>query len=297
MTVHPYTELCGEYESWVAHCRPLPAREHETDAVARKLTKPESLLRLRKVFDATKIPIQVQATIGERECGFDFTKNWGQGDSLTRPSTHVPRGRPPLGAPPDDHFPVSWEYACIDAFTVCDRLNVLSVPAWTLAYSCWKWEGYNGFGPRAHGRRTGYVVGGSNLQQPGKYVSDGVWDPNHWDTQLGCLPVAIRMIELVPELSLGDAIAAVASPSLVPAAAPPPLSVGGALTGAKWVQAGLNVTLHISPPLDVDGSYGKETRAAIRAFQTAHGLPDNGLVDGAFCTMMDAALAAGRPAV
>lgn len=291
---HPYAELRPEYESWVAHVVPLASRKDEIDHVARRLTQPTALARLGRVFDATKIPAVVQATIGERECGFDFTKNWGQGDPLTRPTTHVPRGRPPLGAAPNDRFPVSWEFAAIDAFTVCDQLNVISVPTWSLPYSCFKWEFYNGGGYRAHGCRTPYVVGGTNLQQPGKYVADGVWDSSHMDTQLGCLPVALRMIELVPSLSLAGALAAVPAPPLAPVL-PLPVSVGGNLTGAKWVQAALNVVDHINPPLGVDGSFGRLTRAAVRDYQLRHNLVATGFITDGLCTSLDVALAALRP--
>lgn len=291
---HPFPVLAPEYESWVAHCRPLPGRAAEIDHVARRLTVPTALARLGRVFDATKIPVVVQATIGERECGFDFTKNWGQGDPLTHPSIHVPKGRPPLGAAPNDRFPVSWEYAAIDAFTVCDKLNVISVPAWYLAYACWKWEGFNGFGYRAHGIRSPYVVGGTNLQQPGKYVADGKYDPNHMDAQLGALPVALRMIELVPSLSLGEALAAVHAPPLAPVS-PPPLGVGGSLTGTRWIQSAANLILRPDPPLLIDGSFGKRTRGAVRDLEAAFGLPQNGVVDDALCAAIDSRLAAMRP--
>jgi lysozyme family protein len=151
---HPFVDLSAEYESWVAHAVPNHDRIAEINQVATRLTRADALARLGLVTAATKIPQVVMAPIGERECDFDFTKNWGQGDPLTHPSTHVPRGRPPLGAPPNDHFPVTWEFAAIDAFTVCDKLNVNSAP-WSLAYACFKWEFYNGGGAGAGGVRTG----------------------------------------------------------------------------------------------------------------------------------------------
>lgn len=295
MAAHPFAALAEEYAGWVAHCRPLPERVHEVDFVAHRLTKLGALDHLDRVHQLTDIPIVVMAPIGERECGFDFTKNWGQGDPLTHPSVNEPRGRPPLGAPPNDRFPVTWEYAALDAFTVCDRLNVLSVAEWTLPYACWKWEGYNGFGYRAHGIRTPYVVGGTNLQQRGKYTSDGKFDPAHMDGQLGALPIAMRMIEIVPGLSLAAAIEVAAAPSLPPAVAPVPLGVGGGLTGARWVQASLNLILHLDPPLVVDGSYGKRTRAAVRRAQSELGLVGDGLVDDDLCKAIDARLAEMRP--
>lgn len=296
---HPFQELSAEYESWVAHCRPLSGRIAEIDRVALRLTAPSALARLGRVFDATKIPVVVQATIGERECGFDFTKNWGQGDALTRPSVHVPKGRPPLGAPPNDRFPVTWEFAAIDAFTVCDRLDVISVPSWCLAYACFKWEGYNGFGYRAHGLRTPYVLGGTNLQQPGKYTADGIFKTTNpdgsplFDAQLGCLPIALRMIEFVPGLSLGDAVATIDPPPT--AAATLPIGVGGSLTGTKWIQSAANLIVPRDPPLLVDGSFGRKTRAAVRDLETMFGLPVNGVVDDQLCNVIDARLAAMKP--
>lgn len=295
MKVHPFPVLAAEYESWVAQMRPRPECVALIDRVARRLTNPTALARLDHVRAATEIPIAVQATIGERECGFDFTKNWGQGDPLTAPSKNVPRGRPPLGAPPNDHFPVTWEFAALDAFTVCDKLNVITVPAWNLPYACWKWEGYNGFGYRAHGIRTPYVVGGTNLQQPGKYVTDGQYDANHMDTQLGCLPIAKRMIELVPSLSFGAAIAMIEAPSVVPAVLPVPLGVGGSLTGTKWIQSQANLILNLRPPLDVDGSLGRKTRAAVRDMEKLFRLPEDGVIDDELCNAIDARLAAMRP--
>jgi lysozyme family protein len=287
---HPYQELAAEYESWVANCRPRPEREHEIDQVAR------GLLRGLQHFDAiaaeTGIPVVVMATICHREYGENgamFNRNPAQGDPLTHPSTHVPAGRPP-----SDHWPVTWEVAALDAFTVCDRLNVNSAP-WSLPYACWKWEYYNGGGSRAHGIRTPYVVGGTNLQQRGKYVSDHNWDPTAMDQQLGCLPIAMRMIELEPRLAFGEAVEPAAEPAEPEVAAAPP-AVGAHLTGVKWVQASLNVVENLDAPLTVDGSFGRLTRAAVRKFQQEHGMPDTGYVDEAFCAAMDAALAANRPA-
>ncbi len=299
MAAHPFPALAPEYASWVANCRPLPSRVAEIDKVARRLTAPAALTRLDRVREATRIPVVVQATIGERECGFNFAKNWGQGDPLTRPSIHVPKGRPPLGPPPNDRFPVSWEYAAIDAFTVCDRLDVNSAP-WSLAYACFKWEFYNGGGYRAHGLRTPYVVGGTNLQQAGKYVADGVFQTKRpdgsplFDSQLGCLPVALRMIELVPDLAFGRALA-VAAPALVPAVTPLPIGVGGSLTGTKWFQYSANMILARDPPLLIDGSFGKLTRDACRDLEALFGLPVDGLIDDELCKAIDARLAAMKP--
>ena len=278
---HPFIELQAEYESWVAHVVPNPDRVHEIDEVARHLTQDTILQNYLEVQEAIGIPAVVQACICEREDGTNFSKSPAQGDPWNRVSIHVPRGIGP--------FP-SWKAAAIYSWTKADALNVISVPAWTMPYACFKWEGYNGFGYRAHGVRTPYVVGGTNLQQPGKYISDGSFDPNHMDSQLGCLPIAMRMIELVPSLSFGQAIAAVSAPSIIPAAQPLPTAVGGTLAGTKWVQQSLNIIQNAE--LDVDGSFGRQTRAAIRAYDLSHGLPPDGLITDELCASLDVALAA-----
>ena len=285
MTQHPYTDLQPEYESWVAHCVPNPNRVDEIDHVARRLTQPGPLGHYADVTARIAVPVVVQATICEREDGNDFTKSPAQGDPWNARSIHVPKNRGPFA---------SWVDAAVDAWSVCDRLNVLSVPEWTLPYACFKWEFYNGGGYRAHGIRTPYVVGGTNLQQPGKYVSDGVFDNTHMDTQLGALPVAMRMIELVPSLSFGQAVVAAQTPIVSPVL-PLPVGVGGSLTGTKWVQSAANLILKLDPPLVIDGSFGRHTRDAVRTLQAGFGLPQTGLVTTELCNAIDARLAAMKP--
>lgn len=282
---HPFEVLAPEYQQYVAIMRPMPNRVAEIEAVAKRLINPASMANFQAVYGRIGVPSVVQATICEREDGNDFTKNPAQGDPWNRPSVHVPRNRGPFS---------SWVDAAIDAFTVCDHLNDNSAP-WSLPYACWKWEGFNGFGYRSHGIRSPYVVGGTNLQQPGKYVADGVFDATHMDTQLGCLPIAMRMIELMPELAIGPDIKTMPVPNAIPTAQPTPTAVGGGLKGAKWVQSALNIVLDPSPALLVDGSYGKETRSAVRDYQGLRNLPQSGLVDDTMCAALDADLADLKP--
>jgi len=281
---HPFNELEQEYKSWVANVHVNPSRAAEVDSVARRLIKPYYLDQYQAVLDRIGVPVVVQATICEREDSNDFSKNPAQGDPWNARSVHDPKGRGP--------FP-SWVEAAIDAFHECDHLDDNSAP-WSLPYACWKWEAYNGFGYRARGLRTPYVVGGTNLQQPGKFTADDKFDFQETDVQIGCLPIAMRMIELMPSLSLGDAIAQ-ASNVVIPTPAQPPAGVGGSLTGARWIQSTLNLVLALDPPLIIDGSYGKQTRAAVRLAQATFGMPQTGIVDSALCTALDARLAAMRP--
>lgn len=280
--VHPFVELKPELEHFLAIVRPLANRAAQIDQVAKRLTQPGVLGHYEDVRAQIAVPIVVQATICEREDGADFTKSPAQGDPWNRVSIHVPRG---IGPFPD------WTTAAVYSWTHFDNLAKNSAP-WSMPYACWKWEAYNGFGYRAHGIPTPYVWGGTNVQKPGKFVADGKFNASVWDMQLGCVPVALRMIELKPELSFGQAIAQITAPSIIPAIGPVPAAVGGDLTGAKWVQASLNKVEQLVDPLAVDGSYGRRTKAAIMDFQRAHGLPVTGYVDDSLCTAIDAALAA-----
>lgn len=283
---HPYLALQAEYERYVATVRPLPNRVAEIDAVAKRLINPASLANYQQVQDAIGVPIVVDACICEREDGNDFTKNPSQGDAWNRASIHVPKNRGPFS---------SWVAAAIDAFSVCDHLNDNSAP-WSLPYACWKFESYNGFGYRAHGIHSPYVVGGTNLQQPGKYIGDGDFDPSVMDTQLGCLPIAMRMIELSPDLAFGLAIAAMPAPTVMQNPLPTPASAGAGLVGTKWLQSAINLIMQPATLLEIDGSFGRATRAAIRDYQAARNMVQNGLIDTPLCDALSADLNKMRPA-
>lgn len=265
---HPFGALAPEYDSLLRTVTVRPERAKAIDQVARKLLSYRG--RYQQVADATRVPVIVLATLHERESSADFRTNLAQGDPLTRPSTHVPAGRPKLK--PGISFPVSWEYAAVDAIEY-DHLNDASAP-WSMVYACWKGEAWNGFGPRNHGIHTGYLWGGTQHYARGKYVADGIWDANHVDTQLGIVPVMLRMVALAPELAL------VAAPAIAGAAesAPQsvPVGVGGGERDAAWIQRRLNA-LGQAPPLLEDGSYGRRTREAVRWFQATHGLGADGL--------------------
>jgi lysozyme family protein len=240
--------------------------------VAHKLLGFKS--RYQSVAKETGVPLALLAVLHERESDADFRTNLAQGDPLTRPSTHVPAGRPVLKS--GMSFPVSWEYAAVDAVKY-DHLNENSAP-WSLTYALWKGEAWNGFGPRNHGIHTGYLWAGTNIYTRGKYVADGVWNANAEDKQLGIVPVMLRVIQLDPWLAFGAGRAVVPDPSIVPVPAPVPvpLGVGGGQFDARAVQHALNM-LGFGPLLE-DGSYGRFTRNAVLAFQRKHGLVADGLV-------------------
>ncbi len=59
-------------------------------------------------------------------------------------------------------------------------------------------EAYNGFGYRNKGYVSAYVAAGTNLYQGGRYVADGVFDPNSWDARPGTLAIMAEMNKRFP---------------------------------------------------------------------------------------------------
>jgi lysozyme family protein len=282
---HPFDALAPEYVSLLATATVIPSRAREIDEVAHKLLG--FLPRYATVAQRTGVPEIWQATIFEREAGSNFHLYFGNGDPLSRVTTHVPAHRGPfLG-------PTAWEDGAIDALHV-DRIE--TVANWDWPHFCYEGEIWNGLGPRNHGIHTGYLWGGMTPYKGGKYVRDGVWDPHYYDTQLGIVPVALRMIQINPALALKSniTIAPADTPAADhPAPMPPPPGVG---TGPNLheVQVWLN-ELHVrGTPIDVDGLYGRETRRAVANFQQTHHL----VVDGVpgpmtFAAVRDAVAEAG----
>lgn len=271
---HPFKVLRPEYERLLAAM--VITRPQAVEAAARSIIKnvPKYYAPVEK---ANRVPAIETGVLNMRESDEDFRTGLGQGDPWNKVSVHVPRGYGPFA---------SWYDAAI-FYEHYDHLDDNTAP-WDYAYACWKSEIWNGFGYRSHGVNSPYLWAGSNHQEPGKYVADGVWDSGARDTQLGVIPVMMKAIQLEPSLAFGPSIDHIESPPLVPL--PLPDGVGGGLIGARWIQHSLNV-LGAVPQLVVDGNYGRRTREAVRSFQKAHGLDQDGLAGDLTCAAIDVELA------
>lgn len=264
---HPFLSLAPEYAVLLASARIDSDREHEL------ATSTVRVLRLARahadewseVEKKTGVPRLWGMASFERESGSDYSRSPAQGDLWSSVSTHVPRGIGPYH---------SWGDACVAAYAI-DDLDDVGARDWTWARACYEGELYNGFGPRAHGRHTGYLWSWTSVYAGGKYVADGEWDPDHRDEQCGMIPMMMALCRLDTSLALADSLS---SPVL---AAPisSPVGVGqgvGGGDGAQWIQERLNA-LGADPQLSVDGSYGRGTRRAVATFQRSRGLTPDGL--------------------
>jgi lysozyme family protein len=277
---HPFQELRAEYELLLSTARVNPtvvgALRHAAEILVRNKSQ------FLEVQHDTRVPAALLMGLMWRERNGDLRYYLGNGQPLTQRTTIVPIGRGPF-APPHDG---AWKRGAKDAISVV-HLDKTTAP-WSWAYVCWKGEAWNGFGPRAHGIHTGYLWAGTNHYVRGKYVADGRWDASHVDTQLGMIPVVRRAIELDQDLEFDHASApVVGSPS--PAPTPVPEAVSGGQRGTRWLQAALN-ELGAHPPLRTDGSYGRASREAVRAFQHAHHLTADGLAGGETLPVIEKAL-------
>lgn len=155
--------------------------------VADVLMKPQNRAQYQYVSDQLKnkgytIPWWFIAVAHYREAGFDQSNNprWdtylGNGQPLNKKTTIVPAGRGPFK---------TWEDGAIDAL-----LNTPPYAAkntdWSIGGALTKLEEYNGLGYFSKGKSSPYIWAGTDQYVKGKYTSDGVYNPNYIDKQLGC---------------------------------------------------------------------------------------------------------------
>lgn len=275
---HVFDELRPGIEADLAVMKIRPDRIADFDRTAVKLVRFYQQGLYGDVSAETGVPVAWIAASFEREAASDFSRSPAQGDRWDRVSVNVPRGRGPFK---------SWAEAAKDAYHI-NGLDKVGAQNWTWALADYYAELFNGFGYRDyHHMLSPYVVGGTNLQTRGKYTTDGGFDSSVMDTQLGVIPLMMRMAELCPGLTLPgpwpfpEPMQVVRAPSIAPQQTP--------LAGfdIEAVQRALNAQGY--GPLLVDGSFGRKTSGALRAFEASKGLETDGLLDQA---TVDALLAA-----
>jgi lysozyme family protein len=179
-------------------------RGPEFASVAKRLVAPSAKAIYQRIEARTGVPWFIIAVIHERECSQSFAGNIAQGDPWNRVSVHVPAGRGPFA---------SFEDAAYDALVNCAP-HAAHWKDWSAGGALTLLEQYNGLGYAARGRPSPYVWSGTEEYVSGKYVRDGVYDPNAVDHQLGCAGLLLAMAALDHSISF--------SGSARPAPAPKP---------------------------------------------------------------------------
>jgi len=233
--------------------------------VAKRLVAAKE--RYLTVSKRTGIPWPFIAVTHQRESSQNWARSLAQGDPWNERSTHVPAGRGPF---------TSWEEAAYDALVNCAP-HASRNKDWSIGGLLTLLERYNGVGYVNRGLPSPYIWSGTDQYSRGKYVRDGVFDPNEVDKQLGCAGLIMAMMNLDASIKFDE----------MPASASEPERDGA------WLQNSLN-KLGANPAIEVDGIVGPATRNAVRAFQLSQGLTVDGLVGPATFAALDKALDAGK---
>jgi lysozyme family protein len=153
--------------------------------------------KFQKLSTLTHVPWGVIAVIAYREYGFLYEKGkppalrWdkslGQGDAWNLPSVHEPAHRGPFKG---------WLEAGYDALVNC--------PPFAAKWRDWSPGGslallvkYNGEGYDNIGIPDPYILSGTDQYIKGKYGSDGRYNPNLVDKELGCAVLISRMETII----------------------------------------------------------------------------------------------------
>ena len=156
----------------------------------------------QQIESKTGVPWWFVGLCHYRESNFHFDTYLGNGQSLSRVTTIVPKGRGPFTGP--DAF----INGAIDAL----RLEgFIGANDWGIARTLYRLEGFNGYGYHGKGVNSPYLYGGSTVYGPpeakaGKYVADHVFNPGVVDPQLGTAVILKALMQLNSSIDLGGII-------------------------------------------------------------------------------------------
>jgi lysozyme family protein len=187
-----YSEIWPKYAAWWDRMTIKPARAAEFNKEATTLLAGKQIYQ--EVEAATtsfggRVGVKWYhiAVLHMREAGGNFSCYLGNGQPLARRTTLVPKNRGPfLG-------PRAFIDGCLDALAIDGLSKVLD---WRLEKMLYYAELFNGTGYYLHGLPSPYLWGGTNIQRPGKYVADGRFRSDIWDTQPGCAPLLATLASL-----------------------------------------------------------------------------------------------------
>lgn len=177
-----FAKLAPVYRKRWDGAKVVPSKIASADNFVRLIFKNRA--KYERVEDATGVPWYFIAVTHMRESSCDFRGVLHNGEHIIgtgRKTSLVPAGRGPFQ---------TWEQAAIDAL----KLHSLhKITDWSLERVLYECERFNGWGYYRKGVVSPYVWAGTTTYKSGKYIRDGVYDPSHVDTQLGCAIVLKRL--------------------------------------------------------------------------------------------------------
>lgn len=165
-----------------------PDWQAKASAIAKKIVANQG--RYAAAVTGTAVPWWFIAVVHAMECSLRFDQHLHNGDALTARTVRVPRGRPPTGSPP-----FTWEESARDSITY-EKLD--KVVDWSLPSVLFHWHLYNGINNeyKKRGIPTPYLWSGAQHYRKGKYVADGVFDPEAVSAQVGAAVLLKALIGL-----------------------------------------------------------------------------------------------------
>ncbi len=185
-----YSERWPDYAHQWDTMQIRPSLEHEFEREAQYAV--DFKIRYQEIERLTGVPWALVAVIHRREAAGAFGCYLGNGESLSHRTVTVPKGRGPFTGPN------AFERGAVDALHL-DGLD--AVRDWRLEKQLYYTELFNGTGYFGRGIPSPYVWGGTNIQKPGKYVADHVWDGHVMDIQLGTAPLLATIARLDPSVT------------------------------------------------------------------------------------------------
>lgn len=264
----PFKALKSEYDALIARMTILPDREKELAAVGAALLKNKFIYQL--VTNKTGVPVAFLMATAQREMSGNLNCYLGNGQSLRRVTTIVPKGRGPFMQPHPEDFIAG----AVDALHIDGTDKITD---WSLSRCAYEAENFNGWGYRSKGIPSPYVFGATSVQKPGKFIADHVYDPEKMDPQLGVVAIIKELFKLDKSLAF-DASTSTPDAPEIKIVEGVPAGIGGDIN-VFLLQQRLNSLRVNGTPLKVDGLYGRATTSAVRAFQFIARLEVTGLVD------------------
>ena len=183
--VPPVLAAYGEYVNRYNHMSISPAVMLRATEIAKILVGQQA--RYKAIEAATGVPWWFIGLLHYREGNLKLNTYLGNGQSLYHKTTETPKGRGPF---------VTFEDGAIDAL---EYGGFDKVKYWDLGRALYLAEKFNGRGYHDfHDMQSPYVWAGSNWYVKGKYDSDGHFNPNLVDMQLGAAVLLKAVSQLTP---------------------------------------------------------------------------------------------------
>lgn len=246
----------AELAALIARARIVSGRRAELNHAV------EDVLVHRDLFEraaaATTVHVAMLMALSIREMSGRVDCYLGNGQRLSMRTTIVPKNRGPFTGPN------AFVDGCVDACRIDGLDKVAARYGWEAVVGCYFAEEFNGDGYRRRGIPSPYVFGATTVQRAGKYVADHQFDARIMDPQLGVLAIFEELASIDPKLAIPGLPAEKQEPDHGHDVAIVPVAQG---PDVRTFQSYINRLHAEGYPLTVDGSFGRRSRLAMRAYQ------------------------------